>query len=134
MAVEGIDEYLTAAHMCLDHRKPDGGCLGYPATLLLLCVVNALGTYLTGDDAMIDGKLVRITRGEPFRVLNHDCFGLNLSGKEIKLLEGSYRNRLAHNAIIERGSSMAPSNEEPPFVFQSDRVAIRYSRSIAMSR
>jgi hypothetical protein len=63
MAVEGIDEYLTAAHMCLDHRKPDGGCLGYPATLLLLCVVNALGTYLTGDDAMIDGKLVRITRG-----------------------------------------------------------------------
>ena len=125
MAVEGIGEYLTASRMSLDHRKSDGGCLGYPATLLLLCVVNALGTYLQGDDVMIEKKTAKITRGEPFRVLNHTIFGLNLRHKEVKLIEQSYRNRLAHNAIIERGSSMILSENDPPFVFPSGHVEIR---------
>jgi hypothetical protein len=125
MAVAVIDENLIASHMCLECRRLDGGCLGYPATLLLLCVVNALGTFLTGESVMIENKSHKITRGEPFRVLNHDCLGFTLSHKEIKLVEDSYRNRLAHNAIIEVGASLLPSNEEPPFVFDSDKVGIR---------
>jgi hypothetical protein len=125
MAMEAIDEYLQASKLCLERRKPDNGCLGYPSTLLLFCVVNALGTYLVGDSIEIEKRLQKITRGEPFRVLNHVCFGLTLSNKEIRLLKHSYRNALAHSAIIEYGTSLLPSDEDPPFTFESGLVEIR---------
>jgi hypothetical protein len=125
LAIEAIDEYLIASANCLKFRKKDGGCLGYPATLLLLCVINALGVWLDGDNVTIDGRLEKITEGEPFRVLNHDCFGLELSGQEIKLLKQSYRNRLAHNAIIDVGSFLLPREDDPPFVFESEGVGIK---------
>src|SRR4051812_49746465 len=99
MAVEAIEEYLATAEMCQAAKKTDGGCLGYPATLLLFCIVNALGCFLCGDTVQIDGRTQKITKGEPFRVLNHDIFGLNLESVQIKLLEKAYRNTLAHNAI-----------------------------------
>lgn len=73
----------------------------------------------------MDGKFCKITDGEPFRVLNHELFGLNLEGKTIKLLELSYRNRLSHNAHIERGAILYPSDEEPAFVAIPDGVGIR---------
>lgn len=125
MAMEAIDEYFTASENCLRFRKPDDGCLGYPATLLLFCVINALGICLHGDSVTIDGRLQTITPGEPFRILNHECFGLGLSHKEIKLLEESYRNRLAHNAIIDVGSFLLPRSDDPPFVFESGQVGIK---------
>jgi hypothetical protein len=83
MAAEVIEEYLRTAQFCLEFRKQDGGCLGYPATLLLLCVANALGSYLAGESVTIEGKPQKITRGEPFRILNHPLFGLQLSHKRI---------------------------------------------------
>jgi hypothetical protein len=54
MASEAIEEYLRAAQFCLEFRKADNGILGYPATLLLLCVTNALGSYLMGDLVTIE--------------------------------------------------------------------------------
>jgi hypothetical protein len=69
--------------------------------------------------------LQKITLGEPFRVLNHECFGLGLSSQQIKLLEQSFRNRLAHNAIIDVGSFLLPLSGDPPFAFESGRVGIK---------
>lgn len=125
MAVEAINEYLVVAKFCLDSRKSDGGCYGYPATLLLFCVVNAVSGFVDGETVCIDGKERRITKTEPFRVFNHELFGLNLEGNAIKLLENSYRNRLAHNAIIERDAILLPSDEEPAFVTLPVGVGIR---------
>jgi hypothetical protein len=125
MAVAAIEEYLEASANCLSTVKPDGGCLGYPAALLQFCVANALGCYLCGDDVRIDGRTQKITKGEPFRVLNHSTFGLTLSGAQIKLLEQSYRNTLAHNAIIEVGCFMVHTPEDPPvnpFTFARSQV------------
>lgn len=83
MTIEAAEEYLLTAKICLDYEKEDGGCLGYPATLLLCCVVEIMGEYLIG------GK-------EPFRVLNAPCFGLKLNeATQIKKLEKWYRNPLA---------------------------------------
>jgi len=124
MAVEAVDEYIKAARLSLDFRKQDGGCLGYPSTLLLFCVVNALGSYLKGAEVAIDGRRQKITSGEPFRVLNHECFGLTLKSEEIKKLEKSYRNRLAHNAVIDFGSFLLPNGDGPAFVFESDLLGI----------
>jgi hypothetical protein len=125
LARETIDEYLIASQNCLSFRKPDGGCLGCPATILLFCIVNALGVCLSGDTVTIDGRSQKIKEREPFRILNHECFGLGLSQKEIKLLEHSYRNRLAHNAIIDIGSFLLPQSDNPPFLFKSGQVGIR---------
>ena len=118
MAAEAIDEYLIVSRECLNATKADGGCLGYPATLLLFCTVNALGTYLVGERIVIDGREQKITRREPFRVLNHSLFDLRLSDEKIKLLEKEYRNALAHNAVIGSGILVKTANASGvPFAF-----------------
>jgi len=125
MAREAIEEYLQTSQICLDFRKSDGGCLGYPSTLLLLCIINAFGTYLAGETVEIEGKSQNITKHEPFRVLNHRLFNLGLTHRQIKLIEKSYRNRLTHNAIIERGSVIVPAGGEPPFIFYKGLIVIQ---------
>ena len=126
MAVEAINEYLEVAESCLNARKSDGGCLGYPAALLLFCVTNAFGVYLCGDNIQIDGRNRTITPREPFQVLNHAIFGLDLRGTQIKLLEQCYRNKLAHNAIIELGAVLihAPGQLPHPFSFAANQVQV----------
>jgi hypothetical protein len=120
LSVEAIDEYVRASQLCLDFRKRDGGCLGYPATLLLFCVVEAIGRYLALD------KLNKIRKGEPFFVLNHLCFGLTLTPDQIKRLEWWYRNGLAHNAALPTGTGLT-GEDGPPFDFAAngDPVKIR---------
>ncbi len=125
MAIAVIDEYLRTSQLCLEETKPDGGCLGYSATLLLFCVVNAMGTYLGGDGIVIENKEQQITKGEPFRIFNHPLFGLDLTQQEIKQLERSYRNALVHSATIEAGAMLFALDGEVPFEFISGHVWIR---------
>ena len=106
MATAAIDEYFQAVAYCLSFRTADGGCLGFPAALLLFCITDALGNWLRTDKVMIDGRSQKIGNC-PFRVFNHECFGLQLTGKEISFLEKYYRNRLAHNALIEVGATLS---------------------------
>lgn len=127
MAVEAIEEYLAASAMCQAAKKADCGCFGYPATLLLFCIVNAFGCFLSGDTVQIDGRTQKITKGEPFRVLNHGIFGLSLTSAQIKLLEKAYRNALAHSAIIEIGAFITPNSSRPqrsPFTFATNRIQV----------
>jgi hypothetical protein len=70
LAIEAIDEYLLVARHCVEQQKPQSGIFGYPAALLLLCIVNALGTYLRNEEVVINGKKQRIITGELFRVFN----------------------------------------------------------------
>src|SRR5438128_4765068 len=124
MAIEGIEEYLAAAENCLSFEKSDTGVLGFPATLLLFCVANALGVYLAGESVTIDGRSHKITEKEPFRVLNHQCFDLGLDHQQIKSLEKAYRNSLAHNAIIDLGAALVAHVDGPVFVFRSNGIHI----------
>jgi hypothetical protein len=120
LSVEVIEEYLAAVGMCLQHRKADGGCLGYPATLLLFCIVDALGGYLALD------KRNQIPKGEPFRVFNHSCFDLTLTTDQVKRLEWWYRNGLAHNAAIPPGTCLSGEDGTPfEFAANGDPVKIR---------
>jgi hypothetical protein len=124
LAEEAIDEYLIAADKCVKFHKPDGGCLGVPAALLLLCVVNALGTYLRDEIVNIGGKVQPITKREPFRVLNHPLLGQNLSTAQIKRVEHAYRNALAHEALMWPGHWLTPAPAIPPFGFQGEQISI----------
>jgi hypothetical protein len=124
LAEEAIEEYLLAPRHCLAHQKPDGGVLGYPAALLLLCTINALGTYLRNEDVTINGRNQTITAGEPFRVLNHPLLNQNLSDEQIKRIEKAFRNPLAHNALIASGVGLTPAEASSPFKFPNKEVWI----------
>jgi hypothetical protein len=118
MAIDGIDEYLQASQDCLDFAKRDDGVLGFPATLLLFCITNALGVYMAGESVTIAGRAQRITVKEPFRIFNHELFGLRLDHAQIKHLEKAYRDALAHTAIIDLGASMVAHVDGPVFIFR----------------
>ena len=43
MSIEPIEEYLAIAEYCMTARKRGVGVYGYPAVLLLCCVVDYAG-------------------------------------------------------------------------------------------
>jgi hypothetical protein len=50
MSVEGIEECLAIAEHSVTTRKTNGGIYGFPAVLLLFCIVDALSVN-TGASA-----------------------------------------------------------------------------------
>lgn len=113
LTIEAVQEYLDVAEHCVRNKKGDGGIYGYPATLLLFCVINAIG------ESTIEGN-------EPFRVLKAEPFNLSLSDTQVKQLEQWYRNLLTHNAMIAPGAILSPEECGDPFVFASNEpVMIR---------
>ena len=124
LAEEAIDEYLEAVKQCLDFRKPDGGCLGYPATRLLFCILDAFGAYLSGDDVIIEGTRQKISRTHPFRVLNHSVLAFGLTHGQIRTLEDSCRNALAHEGLIRPGISLISQRAGPVFAFSKRGVTV----------
>lgn len=122
LTVEVIEEYLDIAKMCIATRKPDGGIYGYPATLLLFCVINALGNSLIGGN-------------EPFRLLKQAPFKCGLDDRQVKQLEQWYRNLLAHNGMIAPGTCLSPDDSGAPFSFDTEElVLIRVKPLYAMVR
>jgi len=122
ITVEAIEEYLEVAKMCIDARKQDGGIYGYPATLLLFCVINALGASL-------------LRGNEPFQVLMQPPFNCNLSRDQVKKLEIWYRNLLAHKGMIAPGVCLSPEDGAEPFHFDhGEPVLIRVGSLYSLVR
>jgi hypothetical protein len=109
--IEAITEYLRTAEICLHTRKPDGGLLGYSATLLLLCVTDAIGHRLTTE-----GGHTRL------KVLNCPDFGLALTEPQIKDLTQRYRNPLAHNGLIDPHVALSADTVGEPFEFEAGKL------------
>ena len=114
LTVEAIDEYLTIAGLCIDRKKNDGGIYGYPATLLLFCIVNAIGKSQRSGN-------------EPFLVLNDAPFNCSLSKHQVKQLEERFRNLLTHNAMVMPGTFLNAEDGDDPFIFgrNGEPVGIR---------
>jgi len=107
-AIEAIDEYLIAARACIDTRKPDGGILGYPAALLLLCATDAIG------HGVLQPKNGQHTRLD---VLKQSPFNLHLTDGQVGNITRWYRHLLAHNGTIAVGVFMEPDTQGQPFDF-----------------
>ncbi|SPE17480.1 hypothetical protein SBA5_100078 [Candidatus Sulfotelmatomonas gaucii] len=113
LTVEAIEEYLAITKYCVETRKNGGGIYGYPATLLLFCVIDAIGN---GKRA---GK-------EPFRILKEAPFNCRLNDAQIKTLETWYRNPLAHEGMIAPGVCLSPEESGDAFAVVGDEpVQIR---------
>jgi hypothetical protein len=118
LSVEAIDDMLIAAKLCKDFRKDDGGILGYPATLLLLCAADAICHSLT-------------TKGGDTRLwaLKDPLFNLKLTNRQAEQL-GKHltewcRNLLAHNALVMPGVTLKDEAEGEAFDFNVADQPIR---------
>ena len=116
LILESLPEYLHVAEYCVKFRKDSawgreqaGGCLGYPAAVMLFSIVDTIGSFYRGRTDLsiaISGKSVHI-RGDGFQhffVLNSEFYGQNLDKPTIVRLYGDFRSLLVHNA------SLAPSS------------------------
>lgn len=110
MVHESLREMIQVARYCIDFKKSESqnwigcnGCYGYPGALLLLSIVDALGTQIMGggDDTK-----------KHFEVLNHpDYFDMKLQPEETEALRCEYRNYLSHNSHISDYVAMSPGGE-----------------------
>ena len=112
MSVEAIDEYLAIAEHCISTRKANGGIYGYPAVLLLCCIIDALGNYV--------GLARNTLRGARLIIPG-------LTEDQIKDLKNWYRNLPAHQAIIMPGTQLsdAPTGNAIEFNSNTEPTHIR---------
>ena len=95
MSVEGIEEYLAIAEHCTTTRKANGGIYGFPAVLLLFCVVDALSVN---------------SGARPHSLEKIACVVPGLSQWQIKNLRRWYRDLLAHQAVIAPGTVLSDAD------------------------
>jgi len=107
LSIEIIDEYLQAARACLETHKPDGGLLGYPAMLLLLCAT----------DAMSHGQSQRSKPYTQLDVLNDPPLSLGLTKPQLGNLLKWFRDGLCHLALMVRNVTLLPDRNGLPFEF-----------------
>jgi hypothetical protein len=110
-----LPEIIEAAKFCVNHRKKNGGCLGYPAAILLFSIIDSIGSYFKENNnikIIIDGKSnITIKKAsEHFRILNSKYFNQNLSARNIEKIYSDFRCCLTHNSVLAIGSSMTISN------------------------
>src|ERR1700731_758955 len=123
MLKESLDESIEAARYCVYYSKTDqkgekfktGGCLGYPAGILLFSVIDTIGSYFRKDNNVIieiDGKksAINATGWEHFKILNSKYFNQSLPSNYIKELYNKFRSSLTHNSVLGKKAIMYPSN------------------------
>lgn len=127
MLKESLDETLEAAKFCTDYKKVDlkwgqyntGGCLGYPAGILLFSIIDSIGSYYRKNNNFqmeVDSKFESINADgwEHFKILNSKYFNQNLSANFLKALYNKFRSSLTHNSVLGKDTLMIPNNESIP--------------------
>jgi hypothetical protein len=114
LGTEAIEEYLDIADYCVRTRKGSGsGIYGYPAALLLLCVVDAIGQSFQGPSRHTELSVLA-------NPLANSLFGLTLTTHQTTKLANWYRHKLAHAAIMTPGVYLTSEFHGPPFVFNTE--------------
>ena len=111
MLKESLIEMIDIADYCLKTRKENGGYYGFPASIILLSLIDSIGAHYGY------GKSKR------FHVLNNkELFGLNLREKSIDVLYHEYRNQLFHENLIKPGAILRMGKEtDVPFEISTNR-------------
>jgi hypothetical protein len=147
MLKESLREYLHVAEFCITYRKDIawgrnqvGGCLGYPGTALMFCILDTIGSYYRGRKDFfveIDGKKRTITNDSyhHFFMLNSEYYKQQLGEVTIKKLYENYRNLLLHNAAlaIDHILFMGESNALP-FPVHDNRPHVNVTAFLQISK
>lgn len=106
------------AEYCVKFRKdpawgPEqaGGCLGYPAAVMLFSIVDTIGSFYRGRTDLkiaIGGKPAEIRRDDfqHFFILNSEFYGQSLDEPAIKRLYDNFRSLLVHTASLGPSSCL----------------------------
>ena len=68
MLYESLPEMLLVAKYCIEFRKdtsiwPAPGCYGYPAALILLSIVDSIGSYVENGNVENHFKILKVKLG-----------------------------------------------------------------------
>jgi hypothetical protein len=123
MLKESLRETLEVAKYCADYRKTDekwgdyktGGCLGFPAAILLFSLIDTIGSYYRGNkdfEILIDSENSTIEKDawQHFKILNSEYSNQNLIEEFIKDLYSKFRSYLAHNSVLGKNAVMIQDN------------------------
>lgn len=113
-----LKELIITVDKCIKFKKSEQnwfdiakGCLGYPASILLLTVVDTIGSVFEGVldfKVKIDGNLKTITHNsyEHFYIFNSQFYGREFTEDIIKEIYESYRCLLVHNSSLLVGCTL----------------------------
>ncbi len=102
MIKESLQEMIIISEYCVSTGKDpkifgSEGCYGYPASILLLAIVDAIGTHICKGSTRVH-----------FDILNEkDFYNLGLSSDQITTIYESYRCLCVHNAVLASGVALA---------------------------
>lgn len=119
MIKESLPEFVEVADYCINFRKDpkiwgSDGCYGYPANVLLLAIVDAIGSYVLGGS----------TR-KHFDILNHsDYYNLKLDKESTKQIYEAYRCLGTHNAVLGKNVFLQIGHELDPVFINNGKVCI----------
>jgi hypothetical protein len=121
MLKESIPEALTVAINSFYNRKQNGGCYGYPCSILLFSIVDTIGSYYFGSDLeiKIDGVNKKISSDDfqHFFILNSEkYYKQNLTENEIKKIYDNFRSNLSHNLALPPEHFLIIGDTNLPFV------------------
>ena len=95
MLYESLPEFLLVAKYCIEFRKdtslwPAPGCYGYPAALILLSIVDSIGSYV--ENGNVENH---------FKILNNtEYYDLGLDEESLRVIYNYYRNTLSHHSVL----------------------------------
>ncbi|MFA5879988.1 MAG: hypothetical protein WC860_07430 [Candidatus Margulisiibacteriota bacterium] len=101
MLNESLPEMLLVAKYCVEFRKDPNqwlseGCYGYPAALILLSIVDSIGSYIEQGSV-----------ANHFSILNNqEYYNLNLEQSTIKVIYNYYRNTLSHHTVLTKNIAL----------------------------
>jgi hypothetical protein len=101
--------------MCIDYKKVGGGILGYPAALLLICTIDAIGNALLKP---VHRKSTRLD------VIRKPLFEITLNDSQARSLTAWFRNGLAHSATMARGVELTDQTKGKPFHFDKSGALV----------
>ena len=111
MLHESLPEMILVAKYCIEYRKDVNiwnapGCFGYPAALLLLSIVDSIGSYVRGGNVE-----------NHFKILNNkEYYNLSLSYEDIKDIRKNYRDLLSHNTLLSPDVGLSIGSAEMPVI------------------
>lgn len=147
MLQESLPEYLKVAEFSINYRKDTawgedqvGGCLGYPGTSLMFCILDTIGSYYRGRKDFfvdIDGRKRNVVNDSyhHFFLLNSDYYKQQLSEDSIKKLYQNYRSLLVHNAVLAADHFLLLGEPNAtPFPIYDNRPHINVTGFLRVSR
>ena len=147
MLKESLREYLHAAAFCITYRKDIawdlnqvGGCLGYPGTALMFCILDTIGSYYRDQKDFfveIDERNRTITNSSyhHFFVLNSEYYKQQLGEATIKKLYQNYRSLLLHNGALAMDHILfMGESDAPPFPVHNNRPLVNVTAFLEISK